>query len=361
MTRLSRFAVRLNRSFYGPAVAVLLLAGLVSRLPAAEPVDPPPTLTVSPADPLPDSLRKAVPESLDELRAIQERVVSLTSELRAVTVGVRRGPAQGTGVIISEDGYVLTAAHVSGKPGRRVTLIKNDGTVLQGVSLGRYEEPFDAGLVKITEGGTWPVAKIGDVDDLKHGDWVIGTGHPGGFDGERLPVVRLGRVILKMPSFLQTDVALVGGDSGGPLFDLNGRVVGIHSRIGPGTEFNFHVPVSVYAEYWHWLIRSEERPLDETPPEGSPMLGVDGKDARGGARVTKVFEGSPAAKAGLEEGDVIVKFDDRYVTGQEDLISAVRHYQPGESVDVVIRRSGERQTVRVTLVARPPRRGQESE
>lgn len=350
MTRLRHSAIRPIGLAHGLAVAVLLLAGVTASLPAAEPVDSPPTLAVSPADPLPDSLRKAVPESLDELRAIQDRVRSLVSELQAVTVGIRRGPAQGTGVIISPDGYVLTAAHVSGPPGRRCTLIRNDGSTLDAISLGR-QETLDAGLIKITESGTWPVAKIGDVDDVKHGDWVIGTGHPGGFDGERLPVVRLGRVILKMSSVLQTDVALVGGDSGGPLFDLNGRVVGIHSRIGPGTEFNFHVPVGVYAESWHWLIRSEQRPLDRAEP-GSAMLGVDGVDSKAGCRVTRVFDGSPADQAGLEVGDVIVRFDDRFVLGQEDLVAAVRHYQVGESVDVVFRRAGRRQTARVTLTAR---------
>lgn len=351
MTRLSRPDVRPTKLATGLAVAVLLLAGVTASLPAADPADAPPTLAVSPADPLPDSLRKPVPESLDELRAIEDRVQSLVGELQAVTVGIRRGPAQGSGVIISQDGYVLTAAHVSGPPGRRVKLIRNDGATLDGISMGRHEI-LDAGLVKITDPGTWPVAKIGDVDDLKHGDWVIGTGHPGGFDGERLPVVRLGRVILKMSSLIQTDVALVGGDSGGPLFDLNGRVVAIHSRIGPGTEFNFHVPTSVYSENWHWLIRSEQRPL-ERPEPGSPMLGVDGVDSRSGCRVTKVFEGSPAAKAGLAIGDVIVRLDDRYVLGQEDLVAAVRHYRAGESVEVVFRRAGQRETTRVTLAPRP--------
>lgn len=354
MTRVRRPDDRPMRLAFGLTVAVFLALGGAAVLPAAEPQDAPPTLAVTPAEPLPEPLRKAVPESVEELRAIQDRVRSLVTELQAVTVGLRRGPAQGTGVIVSKDGFVLTAAHVSGPPGRRVRLIFNNGSVVDGVSLGRHEV-LDAGLVKITESGDWPVAKIGDVDDLKHGDWVLGTGHPGGFDGERLPVVRIGKVIFKMNSVIQTDAALVGGDSGGPLFDLNGRVIGIHSRIGPGTEFNFHVPISAYAESWHWLTRSEERPLGP-PPEGSPMLGVDGVDVRSGCRVTRVFEGSPADEAGLELGDVITRFDDRYVTSQEDLIAAVRHYRPGESVDVAIRRDGERQSVRVTLAKRPPPR-----
>lgn len=333
----------------GLLTAVLLLGGRLPAL-AADQADLPPTLPVAKADPLPASLRRAVPESVEELRAIEQRVQSLIGELQAVTVGIRRGHAQGTGVIISKDGYVLTAAHVSGPPGRPVTIVRNDGTTLEGVALGR-DERLDAGLIRITEKGNWPVAKVGDVDHLKHGDWVIGTGHPGGFDRERLPVVRLGRVIMKLSALIQTDVALVGGDSGGPLFDLNGRVIGIHSRIGPANEYNFHVPISAYSRGWHWMIRSEERPVKPQP--GGPMLGVDGEDVKTGCRVTRVSKNSPAEKAGLAVGDVITKFDDRYVTDLEDLVSAVNHYLAGESVNVVFKRDGERRTQKVTLAARP--------
>ncbi|MGC1272743.1 MAG: S1C family serine protease [Planctomycetaceae bacterium] len=348
----------LSRScLFGAVAAGLFLAGQLSAT-AAEAVGSPPTLAMTRSEPLPESLRKIVPESVEELRAIEKRVRSLIADLRAVTVGVRRGPAQGSGVIVSKDGYVLTAAHVSGPPGRPVTLILNDGTTLDAVSMGCDTE-LDAGLVKITDRGTWPVAEVADPRDLEVGDWVIGTGHPGGFDDDRLPVIRLGRIIAKMKWILHTDVILVGGDSGGPLFDLNGRVVGIHSRIGPGAELNFQVPINAFAENWHWMLASEQRPVERG--SGGPMLGVDGEDVRNGCRVTRVTAETPAAQAGLKSGDVIQQIDRRFILNLEDLIASVNQYDPGDVVTITYRRDGETQSARVTLAERPARRERRDE
>jgi serine protease Do len=352
MSRLRRLGFGSSAPRRGAALILFLLL-LAGSLPAqSADRDAPPTLPITAYEPLPAVLRKTVPGTVDDLRAIEQRVRSLIEELQEVTVGIRRGPAQGTGVIVTEDGYVLTAAHVSGPPGRRVTLIRNDGTTLNGISLGR-DERIDAGLVKITDPGPWPVAKVGDLDDLKTGDWVVGTGHPGGFDRHRLPVVRLGRLITKLPTVLHTDVTLVGGDSGGPLFDLNGRVVGIHSRIGPGAELNFHVPITAYTRGWHWMTRSEERPVRSGP--GGPMLGVDGDDVRDGCRVTRVTADSPAERAGLRPGDVITRLEEHWILGLEDLIAAVNQFSPGDVVTVTFRREGEQRTTRVTLAERPRR------
>lgn len=356
MSRPHRIVGRWNRPVLRVVVAVSAFLGAWQFASAAERAEALPRLAVSAYEPLPDSLRKPVPESIDELRAIEERVRSLIPELRAVTVGLRRGPAQGTGVIVSDDGYVLTAAHVSGPPGRRVTIIRNNGDILEGISLGRDTET-DAGLVKIDlepkDRGTLAVAKVGDTDHLKQGDWVIGTGHPGGFDDDRLPVIRLGRVIANMSRIIHTDVTLVGGDSGGPLFDLNGRVVGIHSRIGPGAELNFHVPISLYTDNWYWMTRSEDRPVATEP--GGPMLGVDGEASRTGCRITRVSSNTPAQAAGLEEGDVIARLDDRYIRSLEDLVSAVGQYAPGDTVVIRYRRGNDVRTTRVTLAERPRR------
>lgn len=343
-------------------VAVSVLLGAWQLSSAAEPADSIPRLAVSGHKPLPDSLRKPVPESIDELRAIEDRVRSLIPELRDVTVGLRRGPAQGTGVIVSNDGYVLTAAHVSGPPGRRVTIILNNGDVLYGHSLGRDTET-DAGLVKIDleeqDYGSLPVAKVGDTEHLKEGDWVIGTGHPGGFDEERLPVIRLGRVIASMSRIIHTDVTLVGGDSGGPLFDLNGRVIGIHSRIGPGAELNFHVPISLYTDNWYWMTSPQDRPVTVGP--GGPMLGVDGEASRAGCRITRVSSRTPAEAAGLEKGDVITRLDEYHVRTLEDLVAAVGQHAAGDSVIITYRRGNDTRTARLRLGERPQRAEPRSE
>ncbi len=346
------FSVR----FRAVAATFAVVAGLVSvsAAEATREIVSEPTLAVAAPEPLPGALRQPVPGSVAELRAIQDRVGSLVESLRAVTVGIQVGRAFGSGVIVSGDGYVLTAAHVCGPPGRSAIVTLSDGTRLDGVTLGRETE-YDAGLVKITERRTLPVAKVGDVESLEPGDWVIATGHPGGYDSDRPPVVRLGRVLLEMKAVLQTDCTLVGGDSGGPLFDLNGRVVGIHSRIGPPASFNFHVPISAYTGNWYWLVRSEERPVADPGP-GGPMIAVDGEDVADGCRLTRVFADGPADKAGLAERDVVLRLGGTRVHSIADLVATVGQHRAGERIEVLFRRGEATDTTTVTLAARPERR-----
>src|SRR5205807_4246056 len=112
-------------------------------------------------------------------------------------------------------------------------------------------------------------------------DWCVVTGHPGGFRPGRSPVVRVGRILelnLTSPrAYLRTDCTLVGGDSGGPLFDMHGRVIGIHSRIGGSITANLHVPVDTYRETWDRLVKGERwgggigRPV--RPTQGEPFFG----------------------------------------------------------------------------------------
>src|SRR5262249_56787918 len=105
-------------------------------------------------------------------------------------------------------------------------------------------------MIKIPETGQYPHVEMGDSKSLQKGQWVVSLGQPGGFVPGRSPVLRLGRVINSTDSLIQTDCTLVGGDSGGPLFDLDGKVIGIHSRIGERISFNIHVPVATYRDEW---------------------------------------------------------------------------------------------------------------
>ena len=331
--------------------SVLALALLLPGIGRAQETAATPTLTVEAARPLPEALRKPLPESLDDLRTIESRVRELVGQLRAATVAVQIGAAQGSGVIVGDEGYVLTAAHVSGPPGRRALVVLPDGRRLQGITKGRDRET-DAGLIQITELGRWPSVKVGEMRSVAPGDWVIATGHPGGFDDARTPVVRLGRVIQKMRSVIQTDCTLVGGDSGGPLFDLNGRVIGIHSRIGPATAYNFHVPISEFTRHWERMVASEDYPVEEPRP-GGPQLGVDGEDAGTGCRLTKIWDSLPADVAGLRKGDIVVEVDDEPIDGMKRLIAVVNRHEPGDRLQLRCRRNGRAFTVTVKLAARP--------
>jgi hypothetical protein len=197
------------------------------------------------------------PTNVDELRALEKRVQKVVEKVQACTVGVRIGAAQGSGVIVSADGYVLTAGHVSGLPGRDVVCILPDGKQLKAKTLGR-NGTIDSGMIKLEGNGPFPFVEIGKSGSLKRGQWVVSIGHPGGFRPNRTPVVRLGRILYINPGLIRTDCTLVGGDSGGPLFDLEDHVIGIHSRIGGGaiTE-NVHVPVDTFKATWDRLARGD--------------------------------------------------------------------------------------------------------
>src|SRR5204863_1854494 len=170
------------------------------------------------------------PDGVEDLLKMEQHQVKLVQKLTPCTVGVQIGGVQGSGVIINAEGYVLTAGHVSGDPGREVNIILHDGKTVKGKTLGR-NTIIDSGLIKITDQGKWPFAEMGSSKDLKAGQWCIALGHNGGYQRGVEPRLRLGRVVLTRDDVIRTDCTLVGGDSGGPLFDMNGRVIGIHSRI----------------------------------------------------------------------------------------------------------------------------------
>ena len=138
-----------------------------------------------------------------------------------------------------EEGLVLTAGHVSGEPGKKLTVVLQDGTKLEAKALGR-SSAADSGLIQITKEGKYPYVELAPPASVFKGDWIYAVGHPGGFDQERGLVLRVGRVIHRSTDTIQTDCKLIGGDSGGPLFDMPGRVVGIHSRVSMKNEQNYH-------------------------------------------------------------------------------------------------------------------------
>lgn len=277
------------------------------------------------------------PASVADLRAMQAHVQTLTQKVLPATVGVRVGAAQGSGVIIDKEGHVLTAAHVCGKPGRDVTFVFPDGKSVKGKTLG-VNSGIDAGLMKITEKGEWPTVEMGEFDALQTGQWVLATGHPGGYQKDRGVVVRLGRILSKHNSALSTDCTLVGGDSGGPLFDMEGRVVGIHSRIGGSLKSNIHVPISTYRETWERLVAAEEWGGRIGAGSGGPFIGVVGDPEADVAKIVEVQADGPAAKAGLQANDVILEFDGKAIDDFADLSEIVRAKKPGNKVKLKVSR-----------------------
>jgi serine protease Do len=205
----------------------------------------------------PDALAKRAPEGVADLRTIEQHVTALAEKVLPCTVALQVGGARASGVIVTADGYVLTAAHVIGRPGRDVTITFSDGRTVEGKTLGLNPD-VDGGLVRMNDEGPWPFAPIATKEEApKRGDWCVAAGHPGGFHPGRTPPLRLGRVIAAEASVVRTDCTISMGDSGGPLFDMRGRVIGIHSRIAEQTTMNLHVPAATYQEAWDVLKAGE--------------------------------------------------------------------------------------------------------
>lgn len=289
------------------------------------------------------------PSDLESLRLLERQHQRVAEAAGACTVSIRIGPAQGGGVIITETGYVLTAAHVAMRPGKRAQILLSDGRVVRGTTLGMNRH-VDAGLVRIdpgqNDGSPWPHATLGSSDDLRVGMWCVATGHPGGYDQSRGPVTRVGRVLQVRDDAITTDCALIGGDSGGPLFDMAGRLIAIHSRIGNDVADNLHVPIDHYDQSWDRLARGEAWGY---LPGFKPVLGVTGNSELEEARIVEVKPGSPAESAGFQADDVVERFGDVAISDFESLRSAVADTMPGEQVAVRIRRDGERVRVIVEI------------
>ena len=322
----------------------LLCLALVLGAVAAAPLQTTPTPSTLPA-----VFEKTAPGNLDDLRAIQKHVKQLVEKVRPCVVGIIVGEAQGSGVLVSADGHVLTAGHVSGKPDRECRIILPDGKVLKGKTLGR-NIGIDSGMVKITEKGQWPFVEMADSSTLKKGNWCLSLGHPGGYHEGRSPVVRLGRILDRNRFQLKSDCTLVGGDSGGPLFDMEGKVIGIHSRIGGGITDNIHVPVNTYRETYARLSKNDEwggRII------GSPMseawMGFQVDKTSKACKIDKVEKDSPAEKFGLKKGDVITRFDNQQVDSFDDLLYWLLNKKPEEEVAVEVNRDGEKLSLKIKL------------
>jgi len=287
---------------------------------------------------------KLVPGGEDELRQLQMALQEVLSDSLEALVGIEVSGASGTGVIVSSTGLVLSAAHVVMAPGTRIKFVMADGTVLDGETLGIISGS-DAGMARIIDEGEYPFVPISDYSKLSLGDWCFALGHAGGVDEERGPVVRLGRVLRLRPDTLQSDCKLIGGDSGGPIFDMAGRLIGINSRVGMNVEQSLHVAISEFLNH-----DEEMRKGIAAGQDLSPFLGVtlepwlegveDGEEEDGGVAgvaaevtgliITEVNRGSPGGRGGLKKGDIVLAIDGVEVRSVREAGDVVSRRQAGE-------------------------------
>jgi serine protease Do len=187
----------------------------------------------------------------------------------------------------------------------------------------------------------------------KLGDWVFSLGHSGGYDKERGPVARIGRIVRVADSTFQSDCTLIGGDSGGPLFDLRGKLIGIHSRVGANLQQNMHVPMKEFLRCWDAMLKGEwvaEGDFAKKPEKGKGFLGFASEPApEGGLRVVKVGRESPAEKAGIKAGDMILRLNGKALKSREELQAAMNDLSAGDKVTFDLLRGGKPETITFRL------------
>ena len=268
----------------------------------------------------------------------------------------------GSGVVIRADGHILTNNHViAGSDSVTVRVGDED---IDATIVGR-DPATDLAVVKIERDGL-VAAQVGDIDGLTVGEWVVAVGFPFGLDRTVTAgiVSGLGRSTVQASQnevtaytdLIQTDAAINPGNSGGALADLEGRVVGINTLIesstGQSAGVGFAIPMDFAMDVAKQLIdtgKAEHTFMGVSISSANPH-GADGDTA--GALVEAVEAGSPAAKAGIKQGDVIVGVGDEEIRTSDDVFTAVRSRRPGDTVEVRLKRGEETVTVDVTLVGR---------
>ncbi|MDW7982451.1 MAG: trypsin-like peptidase domain-containing protein [Thermomicrobium sp.] len=269
----------------------------------------------------------------------------------------------GSGVIFDPRGYILTNDHVIAGA-QEILVVLGDGRQFTGRVIGR-SPANDIAVVKI-DGEDLPVATLGDSDRLRVGQWVVAIGNALGLEGG--PTVTAGVVSAlnrtitagagesPIGPLIQTDAAINPGNSGGPLVDLAGNVVGINTaKIQTAEGIGFAIPINKAKEIVQQLLEARPRAyLGITSVTVTPALAAAyGLPVSSGVLVVDVAPASPAERAGIEPGDIVVGFDDQPITNANELQAALGARQPGDRVTVTVNRDGRALRVSVTLGTAP--------
>jgi serine protease Do len=269
----------------------------------------------------------------------------------------------GSGVIIDTSGLILTNDHVVAGGGK-ITVRLQDGREFEAVDV-KHDPKTDLAVVRIEGASPLHAAKVGNSDELKIGDWVLALGQPFGLEGSVTAGIVSGKGrglgIAPRENFIQTDAAINPGNSGGPLVNLEGEVVGINtaisSRTGGYQGVGFAIPINLA----NWVARqlADSGTVKRAylgvviQPVTQPLAQQFGVKVHEGVVVSEVMDGTPAAKAGVKPGDVIIEFDGKAVSSPSELQGLVEQARIGAKQAMVVMRDGKRVTLDVTAAEQP--------
>lgn len=295
-------------------------------------------------------------------KAMPSVVGITTSTTRETPMGPMAVQGSGSGFIISEDGYILSNAHVVGKAGNKVKTLLNDGTEAEGKVVWS-DETLDLGLVKIDKKGLQALP-LGDSDAINIGETAVAIGNPLGLDFQRSVtagvISGLNRNIGEvqgnyMDGLIQTDASINQGNSGGPLLNSEGEVVGINSvKISTAEGLGFSIPINTAKPIIEQVIETGDYNSVSLGMSGYTVSAIErsGYDLGTGGKgviVGSVEANSPAAAAGLQPNDIILKMGDKAIDSMSQLRRELYKYKSGDSVDVVVVRGRKKETLKLTF------------
>jgi serine protease Do len=281
---------------------------------------------------------------------------------RRSTPQQRTQPAQGSGFVISADGYILTNNHLAGETSK-ITVKLNDGREMVAKVVGTDPES-DVAVIKV-EAEDLAYLELADSDEVKVGQWVIAVGNPFGLNHTVTAgiVSAVGRSIglNQYEDFIQTDAAINPGNSGGPLLNIDGEVIGINTAIisqsGGNMGIGLAIPVNMAKSIYEQLIDNGTVSrgflgvtIQDLDPKLAELMGMENTR---GVLFPEVTADSPADKAGLKKDDVLVEFEGEAIENKDVFRNRVARLKPGTKVDLVVIRDGERKKVTVELGERP--------
>ncbi len=269
---------------------------------------------------------------------------------------------QGSGFIVSADGYIMTNNHVVADADK-VTVQLLDGSEYEAKIIGT-DPPTDVALIKIDVDEKLPALKLGDSDQLEVGDWVLAFGNPFGLSHTLTAGIvsakgRSGMGLSDYENFIQTDAAINPGNSGGPLVNLDGEVVGmntaIYSRSGGYMGIGFAIPINMAKNIRQQLIQDGGVTrgrlgvyIQDLNKDLAESFGINQHE---GILVAQVLEDSPAEKAGVQQGDVILKLDGEKVTAVASFRNKVAMTRPGSKVELLVLRGESKKKIKATIGA----------